>query len=136
MIILQLQRHVKILLRHSSSDVRVRFAPSPTGYLHLGGLRTALYNFLFAKSRQGKFILRIEDTDQSRLVPGAARQLEEVLAWSGIVPDESPLLGGQYGPYNQSERLEIYQKYAQQLLDQGLAYRCFCSEKRLELLKR
>ena len=88
MIILQLQRHVKILLRHSSSDVRVRFAPSPTGYLHLGGLRTALYNFLFAKSRQGKFILRIEDTDQSRLVPGAAENLQAMLEWTGVVPDE------------------------------------------------
>ena len=136
MTILRFQRHVKILLRHSSDDVRVRFAPSPTGHLHLGGLRTALYNYLFAKSRQGKFILRIEDTDQSRLVPGAARQLEEVLEWTGLVPDESPSRGGQHGPYNQSERLEIYQRYAQQLLDQGLAYRCFCSEKRLELLKR
>ena len=136
MTLLRLPSHVKILLRHSSADVRVRFAPSPTGYLHLGGLRTALYNYLFAKSMQGKFVLRIEDTDQSRLVPGAARQLEEALAWTGIIPDESPALGGDYGPYYQSERLNIYHQYAQQLLHKGLAYRCFCSEKRLELLKR
>jgi len=136
--------HVKLVVRHSlrnyslnaSANVRVRFAPSPTGYLHLGGLRTALYNYLFAKSHGGQFILRIEDTDQSRLVPGAAEQLEEVLNWIGLVPDESPIVGGDFGPYRQSQRLNIYSKYAQELIDKGLAYRCFCTEKRLELLKK
>jgi len=133
------QNIVKILVRHyshSNAAIRVRFAPSPTGYLHLGGLRTALYNYLFARSRGGQFILRIEDTDQSRLVPGAAQQLEDVLSWIGIIPDESPVRGGDYGPYFQSQRREIYAKYAQELIDKGLAYRCFCSEKRLDLLRR
>ena len=131
---------VKYFVRHCttnpSSNVRVRFAPSPTGYLHLGGLRTALYNFLFAKSRGGQFILRIEDTDQSRLVSGAASQLEEILSWIGMTPDESPLRGGDFGPYQQSERRHLYTQYAQELLDKGLAYRCFCTERRLELLKK
>jgi len=122
--------------RNSSKEVRVRFAPSPTGHMHLGGFRTALYNYLFAKSKEGKFILRIEDTDQSRMVPGAAGELESILGWAGVVPDESPKKGGNYGPYFQSHRLDIYSKYANELLDKGLAYRCFCSEKRLELLKK
>jgi len=122
--------------KRDPSNVRVRFAPSPTGHLHLGGFRTALYNYLFAKSQKGKFILRIEDTDQTRFVPGAAEELEKVLNWSGLVPDESPLVGGDYGPYNQSKRLHIYSKYADDLIERGLAYRCFCTEKRLELLKR
>lgn len=116
--------------------VRVRFAPSPTGYLHLGGLRTALYNFLFAKSQGGQFVLRIEDTDQTRLVPGAMQQLEQDLTWAGLVPDESPSLGGSYGPYVQSERLHLYQGQAQNLLQSGAAYRCFCSERRLEMLRK
>jgi len=120
----------------SCNRVRVRFAPSPTGQLHLGGLRTAIYNYLFAKAHKGQFILRIEDTDQSRLVPGAAERLETILKWSGIHPDESPLVGGEYGPYFQSHRLNIYSKFASDLIDKGHAYRCFCTEKRLELLKR
>jgi len=127
---------ISVPKRDSNNQVRVRFAPSPTGHLHLGGFRTALYNYLFAKSLNGKFILRIEDTDQSRLVSGAAEQLEKVLNWTGIFPDESPLIGGDHGPYYQSHRLGIYSKYASDLLDKGLAYRCFCSEKRLDLLKR
>ncbi|CAG0919802.1 unnamed protein product [Notodromas monacha] len=116
--------------------VRVRFAPSPTGFLHLGGLRTALHNYLFAKSRGGDFVLRIEDTDQTRLVAGAAEKLEEILDWVGIVPDESPLRGGNYGPYVQSERLNVYREHADRLLAEGKAYKCFCSEKALELLRK
>ena len=92
------------------SNVRVRFAPSPTGALHIGGLRTALYNYLFAKSQGGEFILRIEDTDQARLVTGAEDYILEALEWLGIIPDESPKQGGPHNPYRQSERLEIYQK--------------------------
>lgn len=117
-------------------DVRVRFAPSPTGHLHLGGYRTALYNSMFARVTGGKFILRIEDTDQSRKVEGAEEELESVLTWAGIQPDESPLIGGEYGPYRQSDRLHIYNKYVQQLIDTGHAYHCFCSERRLDLLRK
>lgn len=92
----------------SQSQVRVRFAPSPTGYLHLGGLRTALYNFLYARHLNGKFLLRIEDTDQTRLVPGASERLVEDLLWAGIEIDEGPGFGGQSVPYVQSQRTEIY----------------------------
>ena len=141
--LLKCPRALRVLFRSAStssgqSNVRVRFAPSPTGYLHLGGLRTALYNYLFAKSRGGQFVLRIEDTDRARLVPGAAAQLEDVLGWAGLAPDESPLRGGEHGPYTQSERqqLGIYTRHAEELLSKGLAYRCFCTEKRLELLKK
>ncbi|XP_050691446.1 probable glutamate--tRNA ligase, mitochondrial [Eriocheir sinensis] len=119
----------------SLDEVRVRFAPSPTGYLHLGGLRTALYNFLFAKSNNGKFILRIEDTDQSRLVPQASTKLEEMLLWAKIPPDESPQVGGPVGPYMQSQRLHIYQEYVKRLLENGTAYKCFCSNRRLNWLR-
>lgn len=90
------------------SEVRVRFAPSPTGYLHLGGLRTALYNYLFARHSGGKFLLRIEDTDQTRLVPGATERLIEDLLWAGIEIDEGPGFDGAYGPYIQSQRRELY----------------------------
>ncbi|KAK7484429.1 hypothetical protein BaRGS_00024314 [Batillaria attramentaria] len=120
----------------ASSNVRVRFAPSPTGYLHLGGLRTALYNFLFAKSREGTFVLRIEDTDQSRLIPDALDKLEKMLEWSGLVPDEGPSHGGKYGPYIQSLRIDLYQESIKQLLQNGTAYHCFCTPKRLDLLRR
>ncbi|KAK8390301.1 hypothetical protein O3P69_010169 [Scylla paramamosain] len=116
-------------------DVRVRFAPSPTGYLHLGGLRTALYNFLFAKANNGKFILRIEDTDQSRLVPQASERLEEMLVWAKIPPDESPEVGGPVGPYMQSQRLPLYQEYVKKLLENGTAYKCYCSSRRLNWLR-
>lgn len=95
-------------LRHAHNLVRVRFAPSPTGYLHLGGLRTALYNFLYARHLGGKFLLRIEDTDQTRLVPGASERLVEDLRWAGIEIDEGPGFGGEFGPYVQSHRREIY----------------------------
>ncbi|XP_055911743.1 probable glutamate--tRNA ligase, mitochondrial [Eupeodes corollae] len=120
----------------SLHDVRVRFAPSPTGYLHLGGLRTALYNYLFALKNNGKFILRIEDTDQTRLVAGATKSIIDDLRWSGIVVDEGPTVGGNFGPYVQSERLPIYNEAVQQLIEDGSAYRCYCSQTRLDLLRK
>ncbi|XP_040829136.1 probable glutamate--tRNA ligase, mitochondrial [Ochotona curzoniae] len=120
----------------AGSAVRVRFAPSPTGFLHLGGLRTALYNYIFAKKHQGRFILRLEDTDQTRLVPGAADNIEAMLEWAGIPPDESPRRGGPAGPYQQSQRLALYAQATEALLETGAAYRCFCSPQRLELLKK
>ncbi|XP_061587254.1 probable glutamate--tRNA ligase, mitochondrial [Cololabis saira] len=116
--------------------VRVRFAPSPTGFLHLGGLRTALYNYIFAKKYGGVFVLRLEDTDQSRLVPGAAESIEDMLEWAGIPPDESPRRGGPLGPYLQSQRLHLYSQTAKQLVESGHAYYCFCSPQRLGLLKK
>ncbi|XP_072607446.1 nondiscriminating glutamyl-tRNA synthetase EARS2, mitochondrial isoform X1 [Vulpes vulpes] len=120
----------------AGAAVRVRFAPSPTGFLHLGGLRTALYNYIFAKKHQGSFILRLEDTDQTRLVPGAAENIEAMLEWAGIPPDESPRRGGPAGPYQQSQRLELYAQATKALLESGAAYPCFCSPQRLELLKK
>ncbi|CAB1454989.1 unnamed protein product [Pleuronectes platessa] len=117
-------------------EVRVRFAPSPTGFLHLGGLRTALYNYIFAKKYAGAFVLRLEDTDQSRLVPGAAESIEDMLEWAGVPPDESPRRGGPLGPYLQSQRLDLYSQTAQELLQSGDAYHCFCSPQRLELLRK
>ncbi|XP_016966606.1 probable glutamate--tRNA ligase, mitochondrial [Drosophila biarmipes] len=123
-------------LRHVHNQVRVRFAPSPTGHLHLGGLRTALYNFLYARHLGGKFLLRIEDTDQTRLVPGASERLVEDLLWAGIEIDEGPGFGGQLGPYIQSHRKEIYSKAIGELLRNGTAYRCFCTERRLDLLRK
>ncbi len=113
------------------SRVRVRFAPSPTGALHIGGLRTALYNYLFARAKGGDFLLRIEDTDQKRYVAGAEEYIREALAWSGMHPDEGPESGGEYGPYRQSERREIYQKHTQQLIDSGAAYFAFDTEDEL-----
>lgn len=114
---------------------RVRFAPSPTGGLHIGGVRTALYNYLFAKKHNGQFILRIEDTDQKRKVEGAEAYIMEALDWCGISPDESPLAGGEYGPYRQSERLDLYKKYVRQLLDDGLAYYAFDTPEALEAMR-
>ncbi|KAL6260909.1 hypothetical protein P5V15_008438 [Pogonomyrmex californicus] len=116
--------------------VRVRFAPSPTGHLHLGGLRTALYNYLFARSNNGTFILRIEDTDQARTVPGAIEKLQDDLLWAGIIPDEDPTRSGPVGPYVQSLRLELYKEQVLKLLNNGSAYYCFCTEKRLHLLRK
>ncbi len=109
------------------SGIRVRFAPSPTGPLHIGGLRTALYNYLFAKRNKGSMILRIEDTDQTRLVPGAEEYIKESLHWIGIEPDESPENPGEFGPYRQSERMAIYSKYAWGLVENGHAYLAFDS---------
>ncbi|KAI9253456.1 glutamyl-tRNA synthetase [Phascolomyces articulosus] len=116
--------------------VRVRFAPSPTGYLHLGGLRTALFNYLLAKKTGGDFILRIEDTDQSRLVQGATEKLISVLSWSGIKTDEGPTSGGPNGPYVQSERTDIYRQHADQLIESGHAYRCFCTPERIDRIRK
>ncbi|MFA5925351.1 MAG: glutamate--tRNA ligase [Parcubacteria group bacterium] len=123
---------------------RVRFAPSPTGYLHIGGLRTALYNFLYARKRQGIFFLRIEDTDQKRIIEGAVPKLIDSLAWANILPEEGVVScengemieKGNYGPYVQSKRLDIYKKYAHELVERGKAYYCFCSPERLENLRK
>ena len=114
---------------------RVRFAPSPTGYLHVGGLRTALYNYLFAKNNNGTFVLRIEDTDRNRYVEGAVENLIKALKWAGLNYDEGPEVGGNFGPYMQSERLDIYNKYADELIEKGKAYYCFCTPERLKSLK-
>jgi len=116
-------------------EVRVRFAPSPTGFLHIGGLRTALYDFLFARKHNGKFILRIEDTDRNRLVEGAVENLISSLERLGLHIDEGPSVGGDFGPYIQSERLDLYHEHARELLDKGLAYRCFCSPETLEQMR-
>ncbi len=113
-------------------SVRVRFAPSPTGHLHIGGLRTAIYNYLFAKQNKGTMILRIEDTDRTRLVEGAIKNLISSLQWAGIEFSEGPGIESQYGPYIQSKRLDIYNKTIQQLINSDRAYPCFCSHKRLE----
>ena len=114
---------------------RVRFAPSPTGYLHVGGLRTALYNFLFARKNNGKFILRIEDTDRARFVEGAVDNLIHTLKWCGLNYDEGPGVNGDYGPYVQSERLAIYKEHALQLISDKKAYYCFCTPERLTALR-
>ncbi|HJU45754.1 MAG TPA: glutamate--tRNA ligase [Chitinophagaceae bacterium] len=118
-----------------SKTVRVRFAPSPTGGLHLGGVRTALYNYLFARHHGGEFILRIEDTDQSRYVPGAEEYIQDCLKWCGIEPDESPLHGGSYGPYRQSERKDLYRQYAEQLVNSGRAYYAFDTPEELDKMR-
>lgn len=120
----------------SSGSVRVRFAPSPTGFLHVGGLRTALFNFLFAKNSGGTFILRIEDTDRARYVEGAVENLVSTLHWAGLDYDEGPVVGGDFGPYVQSERLGIYKQHVDLLLEKGAAYRCFCIPERLEAMRK
>ncbi|MDO9515841.1 MAG: glutamate--tRNA ligase [Syntrophales bacterium] len=118
-----------------NTQVRVRFAPSPTGYLHVGGLRTALFNYLFARKHGGTFILRIEDTDQKRSIPGALEELITTLTRTGLQHDEGPDVGGDYGPYIQSQRTDIYKQYIQQLLDSGKAYYCFCDEERINRIR-
>ena len=115
-----------------NQKVRVRFAPSPTGPLHIGGVRTALYNYLYTKQKGGDFILRIEDTDSARFVPGAEEYIQETFDWLGLTFDESPSKGGEYGPYRQSERKEIYKKYVNQLLDKGAAYIAFDTPEELD----
>lgn len=115
--------------------VRVRFAPSPTGPLHIGGVRTALYNYLFARANDGEMILRIEDTDSRRFVPGAEEYINESLSWLGIGIDEGVREGGEYGPYKQSERRDIYRKYVKQLLDNGKAYIAFDTPEELEAVR-
>ena len=113
-------------------EVRVRFAPSPTGPLHIGGVRTALFNYLFARQNGGKMILRIEDTDSQRFVPGAEEYINEALAWLGIGIDEGVREGGPYGPYKQSERRDIYREHVKMLLDNGKAYIAFDTPAELE----
>ncbi len=115
--------------------VRVRFAPSPTGGLHIGGVRTVLYNYLFAKQHGGDFILRIEDTDQSRFVAGAEEYIYETLSWCGLEPDESPKHGGPFAPYRQSERKDSYKKYADELVQKGVAYYAFDTPEELEAMR-
>ncbi len=115
--------------------IRTRFAPSPTGFMHVGNLRTALYEYLVAKHAGGTFILRIEDTDRERYVEGAEQVIYDTMAIAGLVHDEGPDIGGDYGPYVQSERLNMYKPYAEQLIKDGKAYRCFCTKERLESLR-
>ncbi|HYQ86845.1 MAG TPA: glutamate--tRNA ligase, partial [Bacteroidota bacterium] len=119
-----------------NGKTRVRFAPSPTGYLHVGGLRTALYNYLYARQHEGVFVLRIEDTDRTRRVEGAVESLIGTLQWAGLHYDEGPDIGGAFGPYVQSERLPIYRAHVDQLLAEGNAYRCFCTPDRLEEMRK
>src|SRR5690554_701526 len=116
--------------------VRVRYAPSPTGLQHIGGIRTALFNYFFARANKGKFILRIEDTDQSRYDEKAVEDLYATLKWLGIDWDEGPVVGGPYAPYQQSERFELYKEYAEKLIDDGKAYRCYCTSERLEKVRQ
>ena len=121
-------------------SVKVRFAPSPTGFVHIGSLRTALYNYLFAKRMGGEYLLRVEDTDQTRLVEGAIENMLQAMKWAGVNHTEGVMLDengnivqkGENGPYIQSERLDIYKKYIQELLDNGKAYYCFCTKERLD----
>ncbi|MER2598811.1 MAG: glutamate--tRNA ligase [Caldilineales bacterium] len=120
----------------TDTPVRVRFAPSPTGYLHIGSVRSALFNWLYARHSGGQFILRIEDTDQKRLVEDAVDDFTRGLRWLGCQWDEGPLVGGDYGPYQQSERLPLYQVWAEWLVEHGHAYRCYCTEERLEAMRQ
>ena len=120
----------------TQKEVRVRFAPSPTGPLHIGGVRTALYNYLFAKKHDGSMVLRIEDTDQNRFVQGAEAYILESLQWCGIEFDEGVHKGGPYGPYKQSERKELYKSYAEKLIESGNAYHAFDTAEELENLRK
>ena len=117
------------------SQIRVRYAPSPTGYLHAGGARSCLFNWLFARHHRGTFVLRIEDTDRTRYYKSSLLDIMESLRWLGLDWDEGPEVGGPYGPYLQSERLPLYRKFAQELIDSGHAYRCYCSQERLRSLR-
>ena len=116
-------------------SVRVRYAPSPTGLQHIGGVRTALFNYFFARAMGGKFILRIEDTDQERYSDDALQDLFDTLDWLGIDWDEGPQRGGSLGPYIQSARTALYQSYAEKLIADGNAYKCFCTSERLDALR-
>jgi len=118
------------------TDIRVRFAPSPTGPLHIGGVRTALYNYLFARKHGGKMLLRIEDTDQNRFVPGAEQYITEALSWVGIEIDEGPVNGGPHAPYRQSERKAIYREHAERLVEEGKAYYAFDTAEELEAMRK
>ena len=123
-------------MTHPLKPARVRFAPSPTGHLHLGGARTALYDYLLARQTGGQFILRLEDSDRKRLVPGAEQEIMRNMRWLGIEWDEGPDIGGPYGPYRQSERKDIYLEFARKLVETGHAYYCFCSPERLEQVRQ
>lgn len=123
-------------MSQTEREVRVRFAPSPTGPLHIGGVRTALYNYLFARQHGGKMILRIEDTDSQRFVPGAEDYINEALAWLGIGIDEGVREGGPYGPYKQSERRDIYREHVKMLLDAGKAYIAFDTPEELDAKRK
>lgn len=123
-------------LRDMDQQIRTRFAPSPTGYLHIGSVRTALFCYLFAKQHGGQFLLRIEDTDRSRYVEGSEKEIEQDLDWLGLTPDESPLRGGEFGPYTQSERMHLYNPFVQQLLEKSSAYRCFCTPEQLDDMRK
>ena len=116
-------------------SVRVRYAPSPTGLQHIGGIRTALFNYFYARSQGGSFILRIEDTDRERTTEAAVQDLYDMLNWLGITWDEGPEKGGEYGPYVQSERSELYRSYTEKLIADGKAYRCYCTTERLDVLR-
>ena len=113
-------------------NIRVRFAPSPTGFLHIGNARTAVLNWLFAKNQKGKYILRIEDTDQERSTKESEVAILEILKWMGLNWDEGPDIGGEYGPYRQSERTKIYREYAKKLVSEGKAFYCYCTQEELE----
>ena len=119
----------------TSGNVRVRIAPSPTGYFHVGSARTALFNWLFARHHGGRFVVRVEDTDRTRYDPEAVPDMIDSLRWLGLDWDEGPKVGGPYGPYIQSERLQLYQEHAQRLIDEGHAYRCYCSPERLAAMR-
>ncbi|MBI2251702.1 MAG: glutamate--tRNA ligase [Armatimonadetes bacterium] len=119
-------------MNNYQNKIRARFAPSPTGYLHIGGARTALFNFLFTKKNKGSFILRIEDTDLERSLEDSAEKILEDLKWLGINWDEGPDIGGDFGPYSQTQRLPLYHKYAEKLLKEGKAYYCYCAPEELE----
>src|SRR3989344_3792904 len=116
-------------------NVRTRIAPSPTGFPHIGTIYQVLFDFAFARAHNGKFICRIEDTDRVRLVEGSEEVIYDSLQWFGLNPDESPVVGGQFAPYRQSERLDIYKKYALELVEKKHAYYCFCTKERLEQLR-
>ena len=119
-----------------NKEVRVRYAPSPTGMQHIGGVRTALFNYLYARSKGGKFILRLEDTDRTRYDEKYVQNLYDTMAWLGLEWDEGGDKGGEYGPYVQSERFELYKKYAFELVEKGEAYYCFCDSERLERIRK
>ena len=120
----------------TQSNIRVRFAPSPTGPLHMGGVRTALFNYLFARKYNGTFVLRIEDTDQTRYVEGAEQYIMDSLEWCGLNSDEGIVQGGDYGPYRQSERKQLYKKYAKQLIENDKAYYAFDTTEELDAMRQ
>ncbi|MFL5660599.1 MAG: glutamate--tRNA ligase family protein, partial [Ktedonobacteraceae bacterium] len=133
----QIENHLHEEQSKPGTDVvRLRYAPSPTGFQHIGGFRTALFSWLYARHCGGQFILRIEDTDLARTVEGAVDDLLEGMSWLGMDIDEGPLTGGPYGPYYQTERKALYQYYAHQLIATGHAYRCYCTAERLDQMRK